>query len=86
MPGVTVGNGSVIGSGAIVTKDVPEYSIVVGSPAKVMRRRCSEDDAAAFNRIAWWDWDRETIRERFDDFLLPIGAFINKYDNGGSAT
>jgi len=86
MPGVTVGNGSVIVSGAIVTKDVPEYTVVVGSPAKVMRRRCTEKDAKAFEKIAWWDWDRETIKERFDDFLLPLKIFIEKYSKEGSGT
>jgi len=86
MPGITVGNGSVIGAGAIVTKDVPEYTIVVGGPANALRRRCSEANAAALAKIAWWDWDRETIKARFDDFLLPINDFIGKYRNEGSAS
>jgi len=86
MPGITVGNGSVIGAGAIVTKDVPEYTIVVGGPASALRKRCSEKDAAALGKIAWWDWDRETIKSRFDDFLLPIKDFIEKYTEEGSAS
>lgn len=84
MPGVTVGNGAVVGSGAVVTKDVPDYCVAVGVPAKVVKRRFAVEQADAFSRIAWWDWSRETIKERFNDFLLDADAFIAKYDGGNT--
>ena len=71
-PGVTVGDGAIVGSGAIVTKDVPPYAIVVGVPAKVIKYRFSEETIAALQRISWWDWSYETIKERMDDFHVDI--------------
>jgi virginiamycin A acetyltransferase len=61
MPGVTIGNGCVIGSRAVVTKDLPPYSIAVGNPAKVVKRRFSDQTIASLEAIAWWNWDYEKI-------------------------
>jgi acetyltransferase-like isoleucine patch superfamily enzyme len=52
--GVTVGDGAVIGSRALVMHDVPPYAIVVGSPARVLRYRFNEDTIARMQRVAWW--------------------------------
>ncbi len=78
MPGVTIGTGAVIGSGAVVTKDIAPYQIAVGVPAKPIRTRFSEDVIAQLLQIAWWDWDHETIKTRFHDFL-DMDTFIDKY-------
>jgi phosphonate metabolism protein (transferase hexapeptide repeat family) len=81
MPGVSVGTGAIIGSGAIVTKDVADYTIVAGNPAKLIRRRVSEDVEAALKRIAWWDWSREQIIAAMSDFRqLDAAEFAMKYD------
>jgi acetyltransferase-like isoleucine patch superfamily enzyme len=61
MDGTKIGNGSVIGSGSIVTKDVEEYSIVAGSPAKLIRKRFSDREIKVLDEIKWWDMPEEKI-------------------------
>ena len=63
MPGVTVGDGAIIGTGAVVASDVPPYGIVVGNPARLLRRRFSDEDITRLLRITWWNWPIETITE-----------------------
>ena len=74
-----IGNGVIAGAGAIITKDVPDYAIVTGIPAKVIRYRYTQNEIQKLNRIAWWNWDDEKIRERYEDFYLPVDEFIKKY-------
>ena len=61
MPGVSVGTGAIIGSGSVVTKNVDDYTIVAGNPARVIRRRVTEEVEMALKRIAWWNWEREEL-------------------------
>ncbi|KTD00853.1 type B chloramphenicol O-acetyltransferase [Fluoribacter gormanii] len=63
MPGVTIGSGSVIGSRSVVTKDIEPYSIVTGVPAKIIRKRFSEDEIALLEEMAWWDWSVERLSQ-----------------------
>lgn len=79
-PGITLGNGCVVGSGAVVTKDVEPYAIVVGNPAKVLKYRFTPKQIKSLEAIQWWDWPSEKIRERWEDFLLPIDDFIKKVE------
>jgi serine acetyltransferase len=82
MPGITIGDGAVVGSGAIVTKDVPPYTIVVGSPAKILRRRFSQELEDKYASIKWWDWSKEKIKANFNDFLLDAESFAEKHYKG----
>lgn len=56
MPGVKIGHGAVIGSRAVVTKDVEPYSIVAGNPAKPIRKRFASEEIAMLLEMQWWDW------------------------------
>lgn len=74
-----IGNGVIAGAGSVITKDIPDYAVVVGVPAKIIRYRYTPEEIESMNRIAWWDWSDDEIRERYDDFYLSAGEFIRKY-------
>lgn len=61
LSGVVIGDGAVIGAGAVVAKNVDPYSIVVGNPARVVKRRFSDEHISKLLEMKWWDWKYEHI-------------------------
>jgi len=78
--GAHIGNGVIAAAGAVITKDVPDYAVVAGVPARIMRYRYTPEQINALNKIAWWDWSDEKIRECYDDFFEDIDVFISKHE------
>lgn len=68
LDGITIGDGAVIGAGAVVTKNVAPYSIVVGVPAKEIRKRFSDDEITKLLEIKWWDKPLDWIKNNADSF------------------
>lgn len=68
MGGITIGDGAVVGAGAIVTKDIPPYAIVGGVPARIIRYRFSEDIIAKLLELKWWDMPDEVLKEHISLF------------------
>ena len=76
MAGVTIADGAIIGTRAVVTKDVPPYTIVGGVPAKQIRKRFSEKKIADLLQVKWRDWPIEKISQNIES--LKSGNFEEK--------
>lgn len=77
MPGVTIGDGAVIGARALVTRDVEPYAVVGGNPAKTIRKRFDENDIARLLDLRWWDWSDEELRAAMP--ILTSGDVLALY-------
>ena len=67
LPGVHIGDGAIVGANSVVGSDIDPYTIVVGNPAKVLRKRCDDELIDLILRFKWWDRSIEEI-----DSLIPI--------------
>lgn len=62
-------NGKVIiGAGSVITKDIPDYAVVAGTPAKIIKYRFSEEEITLLNASQWWNWSDEAIKEHISEF------------------
>jgi phosphonate metabolism protein (transferase hexapeptide repeat family) len=85
LPGRNVGTGAVVAAGAIVTKDVADYMIVAGNPARPVRERFPAAVVERMRRLAWWEWTHERLRLALPDFRTMTAAqFLEKYDGAGA--
>ena len=84
---VKIDNGAIIGSGAVVTKDVPPYAIVGGNPAKIIRYRFAPEIIQALDKIKWWYWPLEKVKanrqymENVEEFIARFGEKNLKVEN-----
>lgn len=76
MAGVHIGNGAIVAARTVVTKDVPPYTIVGGTPAKEIRKRFDENTIALLQKLQWWNWSMEEIRRYLPHILS--GTFTYK--------
>jgi acetyltransferase-like isoleucine patch superfamily enzyme len=83
LPGVEVGHGAVVGAGAIVTKSVPPYGVVVGCPAKLVKFRFDIETINRLLEIAWWDFSDDELRKWAGSFTEPE-TFLRDYVRAAS--
>jgi acetyltransferase-like isoleucine patch superfamily enzyme len=79
LPGVTIENGATILAGSVVSKDVPSYAVVGGIPATLVKYKHDEMVIKQLNEIAWWNWSDEKLKQKINDFYLPINQFVAKH-------
>lgn len=76
--GIRIGDGAIVGAGAVVTEDVEPYSIVVGIPAKVIRKRFNEKIIQKLLKIKWWNWPNDMLWKNIEYFYDPV-VFTDKF-------
>lgn len=76
MPGVTIGDGSIIAAKAVVTKDVEPYTIVGGNPVKLIKKRFSDETISKLLELKWWDWNIEKITKNVEKLTSNPEALL----------
>ncbi|HEC87733.1 MAG TPA: CatB-related O-acetyltransferase [Thermoplasmata archaeon] len=80
LSGVKIGDGAIVGAGAVVTKDVQPYEIVAGVPAKHIKWRFPEHIRKQLLEIKWWDWDDEKIKKNKKFFTTDLSKVEDVYE------
>ena len=80
LDGITIGNGAIIGAGTIVTKDVPDYAIVVGSPMKIIRYRFEPQIIEKLQQIKWWNFPKNKL-DLVEKYFFDMNEFIRECEN-----
>lgn len=80
--GAKIGDGVIAAAGAVITKDIPNYAVVGGVPAKVLKYRYNKKQIEMLNEIKWWEWPDEKVAENFHDFA-DIERFLEKHSKMG---
>ena len=80
--GIKIGNGAVVGAGSVVTKNVPDYAVVGGNPAKIIRYRFNENIIARLKKVKWWNLPLEELSKI--DFNWPILKIIETFEESKS--
>lgn len=83
LPGIIIGNGAIVASNSVVTKDVPPYAIVGGVPAKIIKYRFPNDIIVRLLKISWWDLDIKMLQNiNFSDINIAINQLEEKINGG----
>jgi acetyltransferase-like isoleucine patch superfamily enzyme len=87
LPGRRIGDGAIVGAGSVVTKDVPSYAVVVGSPARLLRMRFAAEDIEWLTRLQWWSWGRDELMKAAPYFksIAALREFVTQSGVCGSA-
>lgn len=77
LDGVTIGDGAAIGAGAVVSKDIPPYAVAVGCPIKIIKYRFDSNQIDGLQRIKWWEFDDEKLKE-VEKCFFDVDGFIKR--------
>lgn len=78
LDGISIGNGAVIGAGAVVSENIPPYAIAVGVPAKVIKYRFESKQIDELQKIEWWNFNDEKLKE-VEKMFFDVDSFIKNY-------
>jgi acetyltransferase-like isoleucine patch superfamily enzyme len=78
LDGVKIGNGVVVGACSFVNKYIPDYDIVGGNTARILKYRFKEDEIERLNSLSWWNWDDDKLKN-VESHFFNIDIFLNSH-------